>query len=290
MRSPRFESGLRTPSQARPVLEERIRQRVAALPNVRFAWRAAAVDLGFTSEGDRVNGVWARLPDQGMVRLEAELVVDASGVGSRLPRWLQSRGYEAPPEERDPIDLVYTSGLFRRRSRGASDWRMFLAPPANRRARGGLAIEIDPVYVQVSLYGYGGLAAPAELEGFADYAAELPGAAGREMSALLGDAVLVSELERFAIPHQVRRRYERLRRVPAGLLAIGDALTRFDPAPAQGISVAALQADALGAVLAGRKRRRDPVFSAAICAEFFARAGMVSMLVEVMASSRPSAP
>jgi 2-polyprenyl-6-methoxyphenol hydroxylase-like FAD-dependent oxidoreductase len=269
----RFQSGVSAPAQTRPVLEERIRQRVAAMPNVRFAWRSAAVDLSFGPEPERVNGVWARLPDEGLVRVEAELVVDASGGGSRLPRWLAARGFEAPPEERDAIDLVYTTGLFRRRSRAARDWRALLLPAEGRKgraARGGMVLAIDPIYLQVSLHGYGGEEPPTSLEGFTDYAGSLPCG---DIRPVLEEAILVSGLERFAVPAQIRRRYESLRRFPAGLLVIGDAACRLDPAYAQGMTVAALQAQALSAVLARRKRRGAP--TAVLANEYFARAARI---------------
>ncbi|MFD0431247.1 NAD(P)/FAD-dependent oxidoreductase [Streptomyces zhihengii] len=73
---------------SRDLLDWVVREQVVALPGVTVLQRTEL--LGLSGTAARVRGVRVRGEDGGERELEADLVVDASGRGSRAPEWLRS--------------------------------------------------------------------------------------------------------------------------------------------------------------------------------------------------------
>lgn len=64
------------------------------------------------SPGSASSGTSAGARDQPMA---ADVVVDATGRGARMPAWLAGLGYERPAEDEVPIHVRYASQLVRMR-------------------------------------------------------------------------------------------------------------------------------------------------------------------------------
>ena len=232
----REESGIRTLFASRTLLETVVRDRLRAVPRVELLERTAATGLVAERNGrPRVRAV--RLADG---ELPAELVVDATGRGSKAPDWLRALGLEPPADTVVDSHSGYATRWYRAQPAAwPAEWwwkGIWVDPHEPEHMMAGVLFPVEGGRWIVTIAGIAGHYPPSDESGF-------EAALARLRSPIIAHAVQLAEpISPVYSNRAMANRFRHFERWPPrldGFLAVGDSVCAFNPVYGQGMTVAA---------------------------------------------------
>jgi 2-polyprenyl-6-methoxyphenol hydroxylase-like FAD-dependent oxidoreductase len=251
---PRRDCGLSILCFSRPLIEQVLRQRLAALGNLTLQSQCRVTEIV-----PATNRLSVRFVDvTGSVTImPADLVIDASGRGAPTLALLDTLGWARPPETAVGIDISYTTVRLPQPSATPANAKIMYtlpAPPAVPLA--ALLIPVENRQSLVTLCGWGTTKHPQSWE---EFLAALRQLHTPTIYNAIRDLPPPDGLKHYLFEESRWRHFEQLPSLPRGLLPVADSLCRFNPIYGQGMSVAARQAKLLHDTLARVAGERDPI-------------------------------
>jgi 2-polyprenyl-6-methoxyphenol hydroxylase-like FAD-dependent oxidoreductase len=235
----------------RPTLEHVIARAAAAQPRMDIR-RGTAVRALVTRDGSSIPHVIGVRTEAGE-ELRADLVVDAMGRRSPLPRWLEETGAAPLHEETEPSGFVYYTRYFRSKSgRGPEPRERLLAPAGSLSI---LTLPGDNDTWSVTLFGSSGDRPLTQLRD-ADRWTAVAGAFPLHAHWLDGEPI-TGILPMAGILDRYRRLAPDGRPVVTGLAIVADAWACTNPSLGRGIALGLMHATRLRDVI--NKQLGDPL-------------------------------
>lgn len=246
----RFPSPLKIHGASRLLMESVLRERVRAHPKVVLSTGRAVV--GLVGDTTTVTGVRLHATP---APVDADLVVDATGRGSRADHWLAELGCPPVPEAVVDAHVGYASRQYDIPERHTADWHAcYVQLAAPHRPRGAVLAPIEGNRWIVSLLGVTAHRPTRAEDDFLDFVRSLPTPA---IANALTEATPLTPVVTTHTTGNHRRYVELAHSQPINLIRLGDAVCSLNPVYAQGMSTAAAGAALLARCCRAQRHGTD---------------------------------
>jgi 2-polyprenyl-6-methoxyphenol hydroxylase-like FAD-dependent oxidoreductase len=204
----------------------------------------------------RVTGIEVN-SHKGAERIEADLVVDASGKNGKLMQWLEELQLPEPPTEVVDPDSAYASRFYRAPSPWPSKWwwkGLLIDGKPPEQLREAMLLPCGDNKLVLMLIGANGDHPPGDEAGFNEYIRSLR---TPYLAQVIAQCEPISEIHRSKRLWNRWRHFEHWQSELPGYLCLGDTLVTFNPFHGQGMTVAAVSAATLRDTLS--KVGTDPI-------------------------------
>src|SRR5215469_15452298 len=268
---PERDFGISLLCATRPLIELVLRRRAEAVANITLRSASRVTGIVSAAGGAGVRGVRFINGLGHSEILDADLVVDASGRGAPTLTLLDALGWDRPKTTEIGVNISYATAVVEIPHDAPAEWKLVLTLP-------------DPPHVALN-----SVLVPTEdgrwIIAIADHSATtwietwdtFLEASRSLITPTVHNALRYAQppegIRHYRFPVSTWKHFERLPRLPRGVLPVADALCRFNPIHAQGMSSAAKQARLLQDVLSRAIAEPDPI--AALQSGFMSEVGSV---------------
>jgi 2-polyprenyl-6-methoxyphenol hydroxylase-like FAD-dependent oxidoreductase len=268
---PKRDFGMSLLCASRPLIELVLRRRAEAIANIALRPDCRVTGIVPLACDAGVRGIRFDTGSGRSETLETDLVVDASGRGALTLTLFDGLDWERPEVTEVGVDLSYATAVVEIPPNAPPDWKLVLTQPdPPTLALHAVLVPTEDGRWIIAIADHG--AAP-RLETWDAFLEASRALTTPTVYNALRFANPPYGIRHYRFPVSTWKHFERLPRLPRGVLPVADALCRFNPIHGQGMSSAAKQARLLQDVLGRAAAEPDPI--AAVQAGFMAEVASV---------------
>src|SRR5215469_5690320 len=268
---PKRDFGISMLCATRPLIELVLRRRAEAVANITLRPATRVTGIVPAAGGDGVRGIRFVNGSERSETLDADLVVDASGRGAPTLTLLDALGWDRPQMTEIGVDISYATAVVEIPPNATTEWKAVLTlPDPPHLALHSVLVPTEDGRWIIAIADHSATAWIETWDAFLEASRSL---ITRTIYNALRYAKPPEGIRHYRFPVSTWKHFERLPRLPRGVLPIADAFCRFNPIHGQGMSSAAKQAQLLEVVLDQAAADPDPI--AALQSGFMSEVGSV---------------